>query len=651
MERYTQACSLDCYDCCKLNIYKENNKIVKIEGNKENSFTKGNICIKGIKHLERLYDENRLKTPLLKIDGKFKEISFEEALNLIAEKLKYYKKNYGTTSIINYDEAGSSNFLKGIESIFFNFYGGVTSSKGSTCWGAGNAAQDYDFGNKLSNSIDDILNAKTAIMWGRNPFNTSIHLYNKLVEAKEKGVQIITIDPRQNETSKIANKIINIVPSCDGAFAMAISKYIIENNLEDKEFIKSNTYGYEEYKSYLESLSLDYLLEECEITNEELKNYSEIFINGPVTVYLGYGMQKYYNSGNTIRAIDALMAITGNIGKKGAGCFYANNLYSSILNKDPYNSKKYVKDEREFWVSDFVGFINRVKENNPVKAIFISKANSMNQFPNLNESIEVFNSIEFKVNFDMFLTDTGKYCDLIIPVTNPLESEDLRYSSMHNPYITYNEKVIEPQNKLFDEYFFFQELAKKMEIFEYPQVTKKEYINKVIAPLNLTIEKLKENDFTLQKEIAWEDKVFKTPSKKFEFYSKKALEDGVTPTATYISSKMKMNNETLRLLTPHPKNSLFSQHMKDIKGVSKIFVPIIYKNKYVEGELVKVSSELGEINSEIYFNETLRKDVAYMYIGWHHKHGNPNFLTKNGISEMGGQVTYGETYIKIEKLN
>ena len=126
----------------------------------------------------------------------------------------------------------------------------------------------------------------------------------------------------------------------------------------------------------------------------------------------------------------------------------------------------------------------------------ITKSNLLNQLPDLNNLKEALSKVEFKVCLDMFLTDTARECDLFIPTTSTLESEDIIYSSMMNPYIIYNEKVVEPKERLMDEYYFFMELAKKLEIKEYPRVSKKDYLTKVIEPFkkynkNMSIDYLK----------------------------------------------------------------------------------------------------------------------------------------------------------------
>ena len=150
MIKYSHGCTLDCFDACKLNVYSENNKVVKIEGDKNHPYTKGFICKKGLAHLDRLYHEKRIYKPLLKVNGQWNEITFEEAVSIMADKLTYYKDKYSSKSVLYYEQYGNGAILKSIGEVFLNFYGDTLRAKGGPCWSAGIAAQTLDFGDVRS---------------------------------------------------------------------------------------------------------------------------------------------------------------------------------------------------------------------------------------------------------------------------------------------------------------------------------------------------------------------------------------------------------------------------------------------------------------------------------------------------------------------
>ncbi|HSQ90523.1 molybdopterin-dependent oxidoreductase [Romboutsia sp.] len=656
MKILSHGCTLDCFDSCKFNVYVEDGRVLKIEGDKNHAYTKGFICKKGKAHLDRLNHKDRIYTPLLKVNDEWHEISFKKAIEIISDKLKYYKEEYSAKSIMYYEQYGSGSVLKSIGGIFFNFYGGASVQKGGPCWSAGIKAQKYDFGDIRSHSIDDILNSKNIFVWGKNPSYTTIHTMQMINKAKKNGSKLIVIDPIFTSTAKMADKYIRINPGTDGALALAMIKIIINENLHDLDFLNSYVFGFEEFRKYIDSLDLEYLISECGVEETEIRELVRLYSEKYSTIYIGYGMQKYRNGGNTIRSIDALGAITGQIGFSGGGVNYANMVYPKVLNLDPYNSEKYANN-REFYVSKISDFINdsldERKDGIPVKMAVITKSNLLNQLANLSELERAMSKVEFKVCFDMFMTDTANACDLFIPCTNTLESEDIIFSSMTNPYIIYNEKAVEPENKLMDEYYFFRELATKMELRQYPKVSKFEYLTKVVEPLkkydlDIDLEKIKNDYVTIHNPIAWENKRFETPSGKFELYSKQAQMDGLSGIPVYVSLK---KENKFRLLTNHAKDAIASQHFMDKKGISKAYIneKMAIKLNIENNEVVSLKSKNAIINVEMNIDNSVSNYIVKMYAGWWKKHGNPNLITDSGISDMGGQVTYNETFVDIIK--
>lgn len=669
MKKISHGCTLDCADCCKFNVYVKNDDIIKIEGDKEHLYTKGFICKKGLAHLKRLNHSKRIYKPLIKINDKWKEIEFDEAINIMVKKLSYYKSKFGSKSVLYYEQYGNGTVLKSIGEKFFNFYGGVSLSKGGPCWSAGIAAQKLDFGDSRSHSLEDMLNSKNIFVWGKNPANTTIHTMQMIKRAKKKGSKIIVIDPIETATAKLADKYIKIKANADKALALAMGQIIIKNKLYDEKYIKLYVNGFEEYKSYILSLNIKDLSKECGVEIYTIEELVKLYCQKYSTILLGFGMQKYKNGGMTIRLIDALGAITGQIGFSGGGVNYANKVYPKILNTDPYDSEKF-SNNRYYYTNEISEFIEKCNLGNtyykndifinheddkgdyelniPIKMAIITKSNLLNQLANINNLKRALSKVEFKVCFDMFITDTVKECDLFIPVTSQLESEDLLFSSMMNPYLVYNEKILEPQEKLMDEYYFFMEVAKRLKMSNYPIVTKKEYLEKVIYPLkninsDISLEYLKNNYFTLHKDVAWSDKNFVNESGKFEIINCEEIKK-------FEDNKYK-DISKLRLLTNHGRDSLSSQHFMDDDGIAIAYIneKEAKRSNINNNEIIYLKSENGQIKVKINIDKSIGDNIIMMFVGWWERHGNPNFLTNSGISDIGGQITYNETFVEIIK--
>lgn len=641
MRKLSSACTLDCFDCCKLNVYVENGQVVKVEGDKDHPYTRGMICHKGKAHLTRHSHKERQYMPLKKVEGVWQEISFDEALDTMAGKLAEYKRTSGSQSVMYYEQYGSGSVLKSIGEIFFQFYGGCAKQKGGPCWSAGIQAQKQNFGDVKSHSLEDMLNSKTIVIWGKNLAETTIHTMQMVKRAQKKGIHVVVIDPIETLTAKQADEYIRVRPGGDGALALAMTRRILEQGREDRAYIEANVEGAAAYENYVLALDLGMLCEEAGVSIEMVDRLVEWYTNKPATILLGYGLQKYAYGGNTIRLIDTLAAITGQIGISGGGVNYANRVFPSVLAGDPYNSGAKAEN-KEFYVSEIATFL---KEQN-IKMAVIVKSNLLNQLPALDELEEALEQVEFKVCFDQFLTDTAEHCDLFIPTTTVFESEDLIYSSMTNPYLTYIEKAVEPRHPLMDEYAFFQELARRMELTGYPMVTKEEYLSKVIEPLksweeNMSLSYLKENYFTIHTPVAWEGNRFKTPSGKFEIQFDEAAVTG------------HRRNEGLRLLTTHSKDTLFSQHMMEKEGYAKVYLnsSVASARDIGQGDLVVLTSKRGEILAEAVIDEAIGDGILMMHVGWWKKHGNPNWILDSGSSDIGGQVTYHENRVEIRKQN
>ena len=669
MKKISHGCTLDCADCCKFNVYVKNDDIIKIEGDKEHPYTKGFICKKGLAHLKRLNHSKRIYKPLIKINDKWKEIEFDEAINIMVKKLSYYKSKFGSKSVLYYEQYGNGTVLKSIGEKFFNFYGGVSLSKGGPCWSAGIAAQKLDFGDSRSHSLEDMLNSKNIFVWGKNPANTTIHTMQMIKRAKKKGSKIIVIDPIETATAKLADKYIKIKANGDKALALAMGQIIIKNKLYDEKYIRLYVNGFEEYKSYILSLNIKDLSKECGVEIYTIEELVKLYCQKYSTILLGFGMQKYKNGGMTIRLIDALGAITGQIGFSGGGVNYANKVYPKILNTDPYDSEKF-SSNRYYYTNEISEFIEKCNLGNtyykndifinhednkgdyelniPIKMAIITKSNLLNQLANINNLKRALSKVEFKVCFDMFITDTVKECELFIPVTSQLESEDLLFSSMMNPYLVYNEKILEPQEKLMDEYYFFMEVAKRLKMSNYPIVTKKEYLEKVIYPLkninsDISLEYLKNNYFTLHKDVAWSDKNFVNESGKFEIINCEEIKK-------FEANKYK-DISKLRLLTNHGRDSLSSQHFMDDDGIAIAYINEKEAKRFNinNNEIIYLKSENGQIKVKINIDKSIGDNIVMMFVGWWERHGNPNFLTNSGISDIGGQITYNETFVEIIK--
>lgn len=646
------VCSLDCFDLCSIIAEVKDDKIVSLSGDNNNPITKGFICSKGKEHLERLYDKDRIKSPLIKVNGEFKEISYENAIEIVSKRLMSAIKKGNDKILYNYD-SGYGGVSKTIGEIFFSTIGGAITHSGSLCWAAGINALNYDFGSNKSNHPNDLINSEYIILWGRNVVDTNVHLTSFIKEAKKKNnAEIILIDPIKTNTAKISDTHLFIEPSTDALLALSMANYIVKNNLTDNKFIENYTKGFEKFKIHLEKYTVDYASKITKIEESKIVEIAQKIATKRTSIIIGYGVQRYKNGGNNIRAINSLLALTGNIGRKGSTVMYANKSISKLTSDYIDSFKKYSNVNLKYSKSKLGKFLLE----NEVDFMWIEKSNPVTQSPRSLEVIEGMKRVGFKVVVDMFLTDTAKEADIVFPTTSILEEEDFVYSSMFSPYLVYGEKVISPLYGILSEFELYKLIAKKIKNDKFPIIDKDEYFKKVFSPIlnnkNLSLDELKKDIYIEDNvQIAWRNKKFLTPSGKFEFYSLGALNETGYALATYIEPYTV--EYSYRLLTPHYVKSLHSQGFKNNRET-----PIIYiskkdfeKLKLNDGDIVRVYNKNGEVKYIAKESDNIIEGSVFTYEGRHLKDGCANVLTEDFISDMGEQAAYYDTFCKIDKLD
>lgn len=655
------ACTLDCWDSCSIIAQVEDGEILKLKGDARNPVTGEFLCEKGYNHLKMRKHPERLIKPLIKEEGVFKEASWDEALNLVAEKLDKLRKENPTTGLLYISEFGNSGVLKKADQRFFNAFGGVTMPTGSLCSGAGNEAQRYDFGKALSHQPSDYLNSKLIIIWGRNPVATGPHLVPWIKKAKEKGTKIITIDPLETETTKISDQHIAPRPGSDGALALTMANWIIKNGYIDKDYIQKNTIGYKEFADSVSGFSLQRGQELTGIFKETIKELAYDYARlNPAAIILGFGIQRYSNGGDTVRAIDALGSLTGNIGISGGGVSYNNQVSDGLIDMEFLTGKSLAKNRRTYKRPLLADFILN-EEDPPVKMVYTARANPINQAMDTKKLVRAFEEVDFKVTLDMFLNDTAQLSDVVLPIKHFLEEDNIVLPPTNHSYINYCNRAVQAPQGLLSELEILTELAKRLELVDFPIMDSQEWLKQMLLPMNadfnIELDKLKEQPIKVAGilEIPWSDGVFKTPSGKFEFYSKLAKEEGFSPIASYYSIKVKLSEDyPFYLITPHLRQSLHSQHFV-LKGQDH--TPTIYIKPQSAKDLglndkdnVKISTETGSINAVLEYDKKMLPDRVKIYEGgWLKRNGGINRLIPEIYSKMGNHAAYYEVVCKVEK--
>jgi len=660
-------------------VWTDDGKVINIDPQPLNRATPEGICLKGLSYVERVNSPERILHPLKKINGDFIQISWEEALTEISEKLGYYKKNFSPQSVLFYYASGMSGLLNSVSINFWRMYGGATTVYGNLCWPAGLEASRLTFGENKHNVPWDLENAKLIVVWGKNPAESNIQQMIPIEKAQSKGAKLIYIDPRRTASSERADLLIQPAPGTDGILALAVAKILIENNQVDHEFIDKYVLGFDAFKESVLKIDIEEASKECGVSIEFIQKLAQnIGTIKPMTLIPGYGMQRYTNGGQTTRCLMALSIITGNIGKSGA-CWHYADLQSDIFSnvKEPLNYFPPEKPDgifrREIATArlgeDMLGL-----SNPELKMAWVERGNPVTQNPDSNKVKEAFRKLEFSVVVEQFMTDTAREADIILPAKTMFEQSDI-ISSYWNPYVQLRQKVIEPMGEIKPETEIYYLLAKKMG-FDDSEIVKnipypsdeaiENWLSEKLKPFpSITLEKLKLGPIltpSLQ-EIAFSDYIFKTPSGKIELYSETAQTNwGVNPLPSYEKTvEGKQNSDQkypFNLMSPNTKNRIHSQfgNLESIKAIDpEPFATInsgdAFKKGIQNNDRIRVFNDRGELTIKARTDASLRPGNIVIINGYWHQEGScPNSLSKGRETDMGHGSAFHDNRVDYEKL-
>ena len=478
---------------------------------------------------------------------------------------------------------------------------------------------------------------------------TSLHLLPFLRAAKEKGAELVVVNPVKTKTADLADRYISVRPGTDGALALGLAHVILAERLLDLDFVHNNVHGFAEYAAAVKEYSPATVSSITGVDAKEIEDLARLYARRrPGAILFGPGMQRYANGGQSVRAVDALTAVTGNIGVAGGGANYAHQ-YNKGLFKDITAADKAAGGR-----SIPFPLMGRLMPqlDPPLKVAVVTRSNPVCQHPDSGSFARAFHLIDFKVTIDFCLNDTAEASDLFLPCTTIFEEEDL-LSSSWSEYLGYAPKLVEPQGEAKPDPVIFSELAAVMGLGDYFTNSSRQWIEEALEPVRekygITLERLEEGMLKtpLAQEVAWSDRKFSTPSGKIELFSERALQETGWGTACYAapreSGSTTLPGYPLYLLTPHPARSLHSQFPSDSENYppAEILADTAAAYNLREGDLVIVESPRGQLLCRVKLNPRLRDDTVLIEEGqWLKSGGGVNLLTPAFLPDMGAGVPY-----------
>jgi anaerobic selenocysteine-containing dehydrogenase len=454
-ETRRSTCNRDCPDACGLLAEVEDNRIVSLKGDPEHPVTRGFLCFRTSRFPALLSAPHRLRRPLLRRGGALVEVELDEALDIAAERLTRIRAESGPAAILHYRSGGSLGLLKLVADRFFEQFGPCSGKVGDICSGAGEAAQIADLGVSDSNDLFDLLHARHILLWGKNPTISNTHLVPVLKQARAAGCRISLIDPVRHRGAALADRFVQPRPGGDLALALGIARLLFEGGAIDPR-AGERCDGLEAFRGLAFAQTVPAWAAAAGVEVAAVEALAAQLADGPTAILVGWGMQRRFQGGAIVRALDALSAISGNLFRSGGGCsFY-------FRRRGAFASDAVASGAAVRWLREpMLGADLLAAEDPPIRAVWITAGNPVCMLPDSARVAEALERTEFVVVVDPFLTDTGRRADLVLPVPTLLEDSDLLGSYGHH-WLGESRPLVEPPPGVVHEVELFQRLAARV---------------------------------------------------------------------------------------------------------------------------------------------------------------------------------------------
>ena len=669
------VCHHDCPDSCGWVVTVENGVAVELRGDPAHPYSRGELCPKVNRFLDRVHSPARVTTPLRRVgpkgSGEFEPISWDDALADIATNLRRVIAEHGPDAIVPFSGAGNQSILSMLAPHRLWNLLGASRLQGAVCGAVAGAGVEVTNGTKLALDPLELEHSRLIIIWGSNTRLTNRHLWPTIETARERGARVIVIDPMRTITADAADQFIQPLPGTDVALMLAMMHVIIRDDLHDAAWVAAHTHGFDELREHVAAATPEWAAGICGLDAAEIEDLAREYATiRPAAIRTLIGAEHHEHGGMFFRTLACLPALVGAWSERGGGFARSVGSWTAQVIDDDALTGAHLRthpgralDEVAIgtWLSD-------VTLDPPVRALVVWGTNPMVSIPDV-EGIRrgLLRDDLFTVVHEQFLTDTARYADIVLPATTQIEQVDVNPAWGHL-HLGWNEPAIEPVGESVSNTELMRRLATALEVGD-PAVLADDLTILREALPTIDLERLRA-DRVLRVPYPEDgrpfgDGEFPTTTGRVEFVSRVAVALGQPALPTYRPAVETPDGDPdlaarlpFRLLTPkhHQRflNSSYS-HLPEHGGreggpfleccaIDAATIGV------AEGALVRIHNDRGTITLPVRVTERLRAGVVAIPWGWWADASGGtvvNALTNNRLTDWGGGVAYSDTLVAV----
>lgn len=679
--RLKVVCPHDCPDTCVMTVDVEGERAVSVGGDPGHRFTQGFLCAKVNRYLDRVYSPDRILHPLRRVgrkgEGRFVRISWDEALDQVASRLREVAAAHGPQAILPYSYAGNMGLLSfgSMDRRFFNVLGASLLDR-TICSTAGAHGYKATVGKAIGFDPEAVVHARLILAWGANLVSSNVHLWPLVEQARRRGAKLVTIDPFRSRTAEKSDRHVALLPGTDAALALGMMHVVFRDGLEDRDYLERYTIGAAELRARAAEWTPQRTAATTGLTAPEVEWLArEYATTQPSAIRVNYGLNRHAGGGMAVRTIACLPAVVGAWRHPGGGVLLSTSGTFPVRNQALERPDLVPPGTRTLNMSQLGRILTDASLDPPVKALFVYNSNPGAVAPE-QESVRRGLAREdlFTVVHELFQTDTADFADVVLPATTTLEHYDIHKAYGHL-YVSLSRPAIAPLGEALPNTEVFRRLAARMGL-DHPSLreTDEEMARQAFdwddpRMKGVTWERLEaEGSVRLSVPEDWApfaEGGFPTPSGKCELISETLAAAGLDPVAGYVppregptSAPELARRYPLAFISPpahHFLNSTFSALPVFVRREGEASVTLHPEDAaargIVEGKLVRVFNDRGSFLARARVSDAARPGLVVGLSIWWAKMcpggRNANAVTGQELTDMGGGATFYDVLVDV----